>query len=579
MTNRQIADKLREMAAFYEMEGVQFKPRAYEKAADSVESFDRDLADIYDAEGAEGFRKVPGVGEGIAAHIEQILRRGTFPEYERMKRKYPVDVQSLTSIEGVGPKTVKTLFRKLGVKNLADLEKVAKAGAIGKLPHFGARTQENILKGLDQLLKRPGGRHLLGEVLPLAQRMERDLSRVKGVKHAVVAGSIRRRQETVGDLDILVTTSDPDKVMARFIEFPEVAEVLEHGPTKTTVRLSNGMQADVRVIADNSFGSALQYFTGSKDHNIVVRKMAIAKGLKLNEYGIWRGRKRLASLTEAEVYRVLGLPYIEPELRTASGEIEAALAGRLPKLIPYGSVRGDLQTQSNWTDGTAPIAEMAETARRLGLEYIAATDHTQSLAMVGGLDEKMLAVQGAEIDKLNKKLGGGFRVLKGTECDIKKDGSMDLKDEALARLDLVGASVHSYFRLPRAQQTARIIRAMENPNVDAIFHPTGRVLMRREPSDVDMAKIVKAAKATGTALEIDCYADRMDLNDAHVRLAVGAGVKLIIDSDAHHVSHLGNLDLGVAIARRGWASAKDILNTRRLPELLKWLQTPKKRRK
>ncbi len=578
MNNRQVADKLREMAAFYEMEGVQFKPQAYERAADSVEAFDRELADLYDSEGPDGFRKVPGVGEGIAGHIEEILRRGTFAEYEKMRRKYPVDVQSLTRVEGVGPKTVKTLYQKLKVKNLADLEKAARSGAIGRLPHFGAKTQENILKGID-LLKRAGGRHILGDVLPLALRMERDLAAVKGVEHAVVAGSIRRRQDTVGDIDILVTTSDPERVMERFAGFPEVAEVLEHGPTKTTVRLVNNMQADVRVIDDESFGSALQYFTGSKDHNVIVRRMAIAKGLKLNEYGIWKGKKRLASRTEAEVYRVLGLPYIEPELRTATGEVEAGLAGKLPRVIGYGSLRGDLQTQSDWTDGAAPIAEMAETARRGGLEYIAVTDHTRSLAMVGGLDEKKLARQGAEIDKVNAKLGGGFRVLKGTECDIKKDGSMDLDDAALAKLDIVGGSVHSYFRLPRAEQTGRIIRAMENPHVDVIFHPTGRVLQKRDPYDVDMEKLVKAAKATGTALEIDSYPDRMDLSDVHIRMAVKAGVKLIIDTDAHHPSHLGYLDLGVAAARRGWATARDVLNTRRLPELLKWLQTPKKRRR
>ena len=402
-----------------------------------------------------------------------------------------------------------------------------------------------------------------------------------GVRHAVVAGSIRRRQETIGDIDILVTTSQPEKVMAVFTGFPDVKEVLEHGPTKTTVRLQNGCQADVRVIADESFGAALQYFTGSKEHNVVVRKMAIAKGLKLNEYGIWRGAKRLASKTEEDIYEVLGLPIMPPEIRTESGEIEAAKAGKLPSLIPYGSIRGDLQTQTDWTDGESSIEKMSEAAMSLGLEYIAITDHTRTLAMTGGLDEKKLAKQGLAIDALNEKFaaaGKKFRILKGSEVNILKDGSLDIADEALKKLDVVGAAAHSHFNLSRQEQTARVIGAMKNPHLDILFHPTGRIIGRREPIDLDIEAVIKAAKATGTALEIDSYPDRSDLRDAHVRMAVKLGVKLVIDTDAHETSHLDYLDLGVAIARRGWAAKSDVLNTRPLAKLSEWLKKPKGKR-
>jgi DNA polymerase (family 10) len=577
MTNHQIADKLRHMAIFYEMEDLPFRPQAYEKVADAIDALGSDVAGIFEEQGEKGLRGIPGVGKSIASHIEQLLRRGSFPEYEKMAAKYPVDLDQLVGIEGVGPKTIKTLYRQLNIRNLADLEKAALAGKIRKLPHFGAKSEDNILKGIE-LRKRSGGRKLLGYVLPLARKMEAELAAVKGVKCAVVAGSVRRQQETIGDIDILVTTSSPERVMEKFAAFPEVAEVLEHGPTKTTVRLSNGMQADVRVIDDASFGSALQYFTGSKEHNILVRKLAIDKGLKLNEYGIWRGRRRVASRSEADVYRAIGLDYIEPELRTASGEVEAAVAGKLPDLLPYGCLRGDLQVQTEWTDGSASIESMAEQARLRGLEYMAVTDHTQALAMVGGLDEKKLARQGKEIDAVNRRLekaGKKFRVLKGTEVDILKDGSLDLDDAALRQLDVVGASVHSLFRLSRAEQTARIIRAMENPHVDIIFHPTGRVLNQRDPYELDMEEVIKAAKATGTALEIDAFPDRLDLNDVHVRMAVKAGVRLVIDTDAHRPEHLQFLDLGVAVARRGWATKKDVLNTRSLKDLKKWLSAAK----
>ncbi len=581
MTNKDIADRLMEMSLFYEMEEVPFKPAAYERAAESVAGASDEAAALYEEDGRAGLKRIPGVGEGIAHHIERLLVKGTFPEYAALKKRYPIDLLGLTAIDEIGPKRARLLYEKLRIKDVDGLERAAKAGKVGAIPGFGKKTEANVLKGIARL-RGAGGRKILGHVLPMAERMVAELRAVPGVKHAVVAGSVRRRQETIGDLDILVTTSAPEKVMAVFTGFPEVADVLEHGPTKTAVRLANGMQADVRVIPDESFGAAFQYFTGSKDHNVIVRKLAIAKGLKLNEYGIWRGKKRVASRTEEDVYAALGLPCMPPEIRTATGEIEAAQEGRLPDLIPYGSVRGDLQTQTDWTDGAASIATMAAEARRLGLEYMAVTDHTKTLAMTGGLDEKGLAKQAKEIDALNARFAEErtpFTVLKGSEVNILKDGSLDIDDAALAKLDMVGIAVHSHFALSREAQTARIIAALKNPHTDVLFHPTGRIIHERDPYDVDMEAVLKAAKATGTAVEIDSYPTRSDLKDLHVRMAVGLGVKLVIDTDAHHPSHLSSLDLGVAIARRGWASKADVLNARPLKGLLSWLKKDKRGRR
>lgn len=576
MTNAEIAGHLEEMSLLYAMFDVPFKPQAYERAAASLADFGGDAASLYEEKGEKGLREIPGVGPGIAGHIRELLETGTFPEYEKLKKRAPIDVLGLTRIQDVGPKTALLLYKKLGIRTVDQLEKAARAGKLRSIPRLGAKSEANILRGIE-FLKGAGGRRLLGEILPIATRMEEELRALPGVKHAVAAGSVRRRQETIGDIDIIVTTSSPERVMAKFVGFPEVQDVLEHGPTKTTVRLRNGMNADVRVVPDDAFGAALQYFTGSKEHNIAVRQMAIRKGMKLNEYGLWKGKRRLASRTEEDVYRALGLPYMDPEIRTAEGEIEAALKDRLPRLIPYGSVRGDLQVQTDWTDGAASIERMAAEAKRLGLEYLAVTDHTKALAMVHGLDEKRLAKQGAAVEALNRKLKG-FRVLKGTECDILKDGGLDLKDEALAALDFVGVSVHSHFGLPRAEQTKRVLAAMRNPHVDCLFHPTGRVIGARPPYDLDIDAVVKEAARTGTALEIDCYPDRSDLRDEHVRKAVAAGAKLVIDTDAHDPKHLGYLDLGVAIARRGWAEKRDVLNARPLKDLMKWLKTPKSRR-
>jgi DNA polymerase (family X) len=581
MENREIADRLREMGLLHEMDGVPFKPAAFERAADAVAAHPEPMRDLLRRGGRKELRTVEGVGEGIAKDIEGFLKRRPTPEYRRLKKRYPVDILGLTAVEHVGPKTVRLLYEELGVRTVRQLEKAAQQGRIRSLPGMGAKSEERIIAGL-RVRASAGDRQLLGDVLPLAEAIVADLRAVPGVQHAEFAGSARRRQETVGDLDIIVTTKDPEAAMAAFTGFPEVKEVLEHGATKTVVRLRNGMHADVRVVADDEFGAALQYYTGSKDHNVVVRGMAAAKGMKLNEYGLWKGSKRLASRTEEDVYHALGLPFIAPELRTDTGEIDAAEAGKLPKLIAYGAVRGDLQVQTSWTDGVHTIEEMAAAAYANGLEYIAITDHTRTLAMTGGLDENRLAEQGREIDRLSDayaKKPRPFRILKGAEVNILKDGTLDIADDALAQLDFVGAAVHSHFTLSPVQQTARIIRAMEHPHVDAILHPTCRIIGKREPVALDLPALIAAAKRTRTLLEIDAMPGRSDLRDAHVRMAVDAGVKLVIDTDAHATQHLGFLDLGVAIARRGWATATDVVNTKPLEEFLDWIRTEKPKRR
>ena len=562
MPNVEFALIFREISLYLEMQGVQFKPRAYEKVAYTLEAMEESLAEIYKRGGIKALREVPGVGEAIAEKIEEIIQTGKLTYYEELRRKTPVDIRALTAIEGVGPKMVKVLYEKLEVKDVSDLERVAQIGKIRGLPHFGEKMEQKILRGIE-FLKQGSGRVTLGAALPLILEIHGRLRELSDVDEVEVAGSIRRRKETVGDADILAISSRPEKVMDFFVSMPEVAHVLGKGKTKAMIKLKNGLDVDLRVVPEESFGAALNYFTGSKDHNVALRRIAQEKGLKLNEYGLFRGSQRIAGKTEEEIYKVLGLSFIPPEIREDQGEIEAAKKGEIPDLVGYQDLRGDLQIQTTWTDGANSIEEMAEEARRLGLEYIAITDHTKGLAMTGGSDEKKLLRQMAMIEEINRSLKG-ITVLKGAEVNINKDGSLDIKNEVLAELDVVGIAVHSHFNLPRREMTERIKRAMRNPHADILFHPTGRVIQKREPYDVDMDEIIRTAKETGTVLEVDAYPNRLDLKDEHVRKAIEAGVKLVIDSDAHSVNHMRFLEFGVAQARRGWARKNDILNT--LPE-------------
>jgi len=581
ITNAEIAKIFYNLAEILEMKEIPFKPRAYERTALSLESLDKEASEIYKKGGLKELMEIPSIGKNLALHIEELITTGRLKDYEKLKKELPVNLEELSAVEGLGPKMIKVLYQKLKIKNLAELETAAKKGEIRSLPRFGEKMEQKILQGIN-FLRQGKGRFLLGHILPIVEKIENELKKIPGVTQVETAGSIRRRQETVGDIDILVTAKNPSKVMDVFTSLPEVEAILAKGSTKSSVRLKIGIDADVRVLKPEEYGSALQYFTGSKEHNIHLRTIAIKKRYKLNEYGLFKGNKRIAGKTEEGIYKKLGMDWMEPELRTDSGEIETAQKRKLPKLIPYNSILGDLQVTTNWTDGSASIAEMAETAMKLGLKYIAITDHTKSLAMAGGLDEKKLERQGREIDKLNQESrikNHGFRILKSAEINILKDGSLDIKNEALKKLDLVCVAVHSNFKMARSEMTKRIIKAMANPYINILFHPTGRIINRRPPYELDMDEIIKAAKKYGVALEINAFPERLDLKDIHARKAVEAGVKLTIDTDAHSPEHLKYLNFGVAQARRGWAKKSDVLNTLPVDEFLKAIRGLKKNEK
>ncbi|TSC90296.1 MAG: DNA polymerase X family [Parcubacteria group bacterium Gr01-1014_2] len=579
--NQEISKILYEISILFEMKGVAFKPRAFEKVAMTLEGLEEDVKDIYKKGGLKALMEISGIGQGIAEKIEEYIKTNHIKDFERLKKQIPVDISGLTSIEGLGPKSVYKLYKKLGIKTVSELERAAKAGKLRNLEGFGEKSEIKFLKGIE-FSKKGQGRFVLGFEFGAIKLILERIRSLPYVEIAESAGSVRRMQETVGDLDILVISKEPEKVMDYFVKMPEVVHVYTKGLTKTNVRLKNGMDADLRVLEPKSFGAALQYFTGDKYHNIAVREIAMKKGYKLSEYGLFSAKggsagggkgkwKLIAGKTEEEIYEKLGLEWIPPEIRTNSGEIDASRKKELPKLIEYGSLKGDLQVQTNWTDGSSSIKEMAEAAKKIGLEYIVITDHTKSLAMTGGLDEKKILKQMAEIDKVQKQVSG-IKILKGAEVNILKDGQMDISNDVLEKLDVVGGAVHSNFNLSEKEQTQRIIRAMENPNVDIIFHPTGRVIQKREAYKVDMDELIKAAKRTKTVLEIDAYPNRLDLKDEYVRKAVQAGVKLSIDSDAHSTIHFQYLEFGIGQARRGWAEGKDIINIRPWEEMLKLLK-------
>lgn len=575
-----------EFSYYDEMQGIAFKPRAYQLASEAVSALGPEVEETWKKGGVKALKELPGIGQSIAEKIDEYFRTGKITEYEALKKKFPVDIWGLSRIEGMGPKHILDLWKHLKVRDLKDLTKAIAAHKIQKIPRFGIKSEEKIAKGL-ALMQRSSGRHLLGEILPLADKIVERLSHIKGVKHCVYAGSLRRRQETVGDIDLIATASDPKRVTDAFVAMPEVETILERGKTRSSVRLHLGIDADLRVVPDNVFGATLQYFTGDKRHNVLLREYALSKGFTLNEYGLFvlkrkgikhESGKLIVCKTEEEIYKKLGMDTPPPELRVGADEIDAARRHALPDLIPYGSVRGDLQVQTSWTDGEASIEEMAAAAHEQGLAYFAVTDHTKSLAFIGGLDEKKIAKQWREIDRLNAKRSTERpRILKGSEVDIRKDGSLDLNDATLSKLDWVGISVHSNFAMSERAMTDRIVKAMANPNVDCLFHPTGRLIGKREPYALDMKEIIAAAKKYRVALEIDAYPDRSDLKDLHVRMAVEAGVPLAIDTDAHAPAHFRFLPLGEAIARRGWAKKKDVINAKSLKELRAWLEKKRKR--
>jgi DNA polymerase (family 10) len=580
MKNQEIASIFYGIANFLEMEKVDFKPYAYQKVAIVLETLEKDVASIYREGGREAILKIPGIGESIADKIEEYLKTGKVRYYEILKKKTPIKIEELTRVEGLGPKKVRVLYEKLGIRDLKDLEKAANAHKIAPLFGFGEKTEKNILEGI-KFLKRSKGRFLLGEILPRAKEIYEKLKSLKEVEEISSAGSLRRMKETIGDVDFLVISKNPGKVMDFFVQLPGVIKVWGKGPTKASVRMRESFDMDIRVVSKKSYGSALQYFTGSKEHNIVTRKIAIEKGLKLNEYGVFRGAKMVAGRNEKEIYNVLGIDWIPPEMRENQGEIEAAIRQAqgelpgLPKIIDYKDIKGDLHCHSNWNGGTNSIEEMGKAAEKMGYEYLGIADHTKFLRIEHGLDEKKLSLQRKEIDKINSKLkaqNSKLRILQGAEANILADGSIDIMDTALAKLDYVIAGVHSQFKMERAQMTERLIRAMKNPNVDIISHPTGRIIQRRDEYQIDFDRILRVARETKTILEINSFPERLDLNDQNIKRAKTAGVKMIINTDSHHREQLKYIELGIAQARRGWAEKSDIINTQPLEKLLKFFE-------
>lgn len=582
MRNQELSKIFNDMARFLEMEGIAFKPHAFEKAAFSLESLEEDVDEIYKRGGVKALMEIPGVGKSIAGHIEEYLKTGKVRDYEKFKKRLPLKMNELIKVEGLGPRKIKVLYQKLGIHDLKTLEKAAKSHEVASLFGFGEKTEKNILQGLE-FLKRDKGRFLLGDILPIAKEVLKKLENLKEVEKISLAGSLRRRKETIGDVDFLVVSKNlhphtkqsygvgARKVIDFFCTLPGVEKVWAKGSTKASVRMKYGFDMDLRVVPEKSYGAALQYFTGNKDHNIVTRKIAIDKGLKLSEYGLFKGSKMIASHMEEDVYKALGMQWMPPEIRENEGEIEAALQNKVPKLVELKDVKGDLHCHSNWNGGKNSIEEMAKMAISLGYEYIGISDHTKFLRIEHGLNEKQLLQQKKEIEKLNAKLESkNFRILHGCEANIMNDGSIDIKDEILSQLDYVIAGVHSTHKMPKQEMMKRTERAMRNPNVDIISHPTGRLVGRRDEIQHDFDLMLKIAKETGTILEINSSPHRLDLRDLYIRKAKNEGVKMIIDTDSHQKEQMNLMEYGISQARRGWAEKEDIINTLSVNELIKY---------
>lgn len=567
--NRDIAEIFNKVADLLEIEGAnQFRVRAYRNAARTINDLPQSAADM--VEKGEDLSKLSGIGRDLAGKIAEIVETGELRQLKELESRLPADLGRMMDIAGLGPKRVQALHANLGINSLDDLKEAAQLEKIREVPGFGIKTEGKILQGLAGLVGKKK-RFGLKEVEEIAQSLLKHLKKVQGIKEVVIAGSYRRRQETVGDLDILATCQKGSRVMEALVGYEDVLEVVSQGKTRSTVMLRSGLQVDLRVLAQVSFGAALHYFTGSKSHNIAVRKLGVQRGLKINEYGVFQGEKRLAGQTEEEVYAQVDLPYIEPELRENRGEIEAAQDGKLPQLITLDDIRGDLHTHTKVTDGRNTLEEMAEAAQERGYDYLAITNHSQRVAMTHGLDAKKLRQEMEKIDKFNDS-AEGIRVLKAIEVDILEDGVLDLPDEVLKDLDITVCSVHYHRNMSRREMTERIIRAMDNPYFHILGHPTGRLIGKREPYDVDMEKILEAARERGCFLELDSQPDRLDLSDVYCKLAKEMGVKIAISTDAHSVADLNYLRFGIGQARRGWLEPEDVLNTRSWPQLKKLLQ-------
>jgi DNA polymerase (family 10) len=564
--NKELADLFEKMADILEFKDENpFKIGAYRKASRILGDLTQDIEEVA---GRGELKKIPGIGEGISKKIEEYLKTGKVSKFEEARKGVGDELIALMAIPGLGPKTVALLHKERKIGSLSQLEKAVEDGSLIGLPGMGEKKVENIRRGI-QLLKQSKGRMNLGMAFPVAKRIVETLRERTGSEKIEWAGSLRRMRENIGDIDLLATGKDLKKIVHTFTHLPEVKEVLASGETKASVIVEGGLQIDLRVVEEDSYGAALQYFTGSKAHNIHLRGIAKAKGIKINEYGVFKGEKKIGGKEEREVYQALGMVWIAPELREDRGEIEAAQGKSLPDLIEESEIKGDLHIHSNWSDGSSPIEEVARAAQKKGYQYVAICDHTQSLKITHGLNEERLIKQMEEVDQLNAKMKG-FRILKGAEVDILSDGNLDLSEKMLERLDMVIAAVHSGFKQAREKMTKRIVRALENPFVHVLAHPSGRLLGSREPYEIEMDEVMEAAQKNGKALEINAYYERLDLDDIYCRKAKEMGIRLAIGTDTHHLDQMWMMSLGVAVARRGWLESKDVLNTLSLKELLKW---------
>jgi len=575
MINLDIAKIFDEIADILEVKGENpFKIRAYKRAARTIETLTQDVKVIAERGGVGELKKIPGVGEGIAKKIVEIAKTGDCKKHRELMQEVPAGLLELLAIPRVGPKTIAKMHEEIGISCIEELEEAAKSHKLEGLSGLGAKVEENILRGIEQY-RRYKGRKLLSEALPRAESIMNELKKLGAVEWITIAGSLRRMRETIGDIDILVVSKRPKEVMDTFTSLDGVEDIVAKGDTKSSIVL-RGIDVDLRVVDAVSFGAAAHYFTGSKHHNIRIRELGVKKGLKINEYGVFRGDERIGGENEEDVFKSVGLAYIPPELREDRGEVEAAKDNKIPKLIELNDIKGDLHVHTKWSDGKNSIDEMAKTAISLGYEYIAVADHSPAVGIAGGMNEDKIAKRQEEIEKANKRFedgGSDFRVLSASEVDIKSDFCMDFPDKILKSLDVVVGAVHTKFSQDRETMTKRIVTAMENPNVDIIAHPTGRVLGKRDPYEVDMERLMEVAKDTGTVMELNSFPNRLDLNDVHCGMAKDYGVLVAISTDAHDATQMGAvIKYGVATARRGWLEAKDVVNTRGLGEMMELLK-------
>ncbi len=622
-TNSEISDILRKISFLLELDmdnddnktNLNFKNRAYIRAADQIDNLPLSISSLYEERGINGLLQIPSIGKAISSKIEEYIKTGKIEYHEILKSKYPIQLDDFVGLEGIGPKTLRAIIDRLPVRNLSDLERAAKEGKLNGITGISKKREEKILKRIE-LHNIGKKRHLLGDIYPLVKQIEKYLTKMENVSTVTAVGSFRRMKETIGDIDFLVVSDNPDKIINSFVNMPEVKEILSKGGTKAFIKLNNGLDSDLLVVPKESYGAALQYFTGSKEHGIALRRLAQSKALRLNEWGLFdiKSDQKISGESEEQLYNKLGLEWIPPELRENGGEIEIAKKGskewqeKMKGLLNYGDIKGDLQVHSKNTDGKMSIEEMAYFAMmNFGLDYIAITDHTKSLKIARGLDEQQLLDQAHKIQEFNDSIKNGtffvnlnkyneekplegktssnekkrrkskrnlsdFRILSSAEVNILSDGSLDIPNNILDKLDIVGAAIHTNFSQPIEVQTNRLIKAAQNPSVDIIFHPTGRIINKRDGYPLNIPKLMTIANETNTILEIDSHYNRLDLRDEYIRIAIQDDVKLVVDSDAHHPLHYAFLEFGIAQARRGWAGRNDILNTLPVLELLKNLK-------